>query len=248
MNSIKHIIYLLLVFLGQASSVLFALDVRCCYIKDRTKHEANQKILKSILEQELAYPISNWEPADQANYLSASITKITEALIRKGFMADAYEVPKVDQNSILSFKSFALWEGDGNGPGSIPITFFVYVWPSEELALLYNPSDPANYRYASNIHSHPISCAFAVLQGALHQTNYQHTSPCNRIVKIIGEEMFQEGEGEVDDLQKPFIHKLCNRSAHSRVCLSLHAYGLPSAEKVMACFRETFSECSYEEQ
>lgn len=240
----RFIFILLLLFLLQFSNKIYSLDVKYCYIKDRVKHESNQKLLKTVLEQELTRHVSSWPPVDQANYLSAKITNIAQEIVKKGFSADAYEVPEFDQSSVVSFNCFALWEGQNNATGSIPLTFFVYVWPSEEFALKYNPSDPSNRRYSSIIHSHPIPCAFAVLQGAITQNNYEQVSA--KGIRFIDQEIFHEGEGDADDLKRPFIHKLYNRGDHSNVCLSLHAYGLPSSEKVMTCFRETFSRCTYE--
>lgn len=249
MNKLNILICFLLIFLDQIPTKLFGLDVKYCYIKDIVKHESNQKVLKTILEQELASHVSNRDPADQANHLSSRITQIANAMLKNGFLAEAYKVPEFDRNSVVSFNCFALWEGDNNATGSIPLTFFVYVWPSEELALKYNPSEPLNFRYASIIHSHPIPCAFAVLQGALIQNNYEQVSSysTDRSIRFIDEEIFREGEGDIDDLKKKFIHKLYNRGTYSKVCLSLHAYGLSSSEKVMACFRETLSKCSYED-
>lgn len=160
---------------------------------------------------------------------------IANTLLEKGFQIDAYDVPEGVQDSILSFYSFPLWEGN-----SIPLTFFVYVWPSEQLALQYNASQN---RYGSVIHSHPIPCAFTVLHGILTQNSYELAS--EKAVRFICEERFQVGTGDIDDLQKIFIHKLYNRD--SKYCLSLHAYGLSSAEKVRECFDETRAACTYEQ-
>lgn len=184
---------------------------------------------------------------DQSNYLSARITNIANTLLKDGFLADAYEIPNFDQNSIISFNCFALWEGEKNTKGSIPLTFFVYIWPSEELALKHNSANPLNRRYSSIIHSHPIPCSFAVLQGTLIQKNYEciGSDPMAKFVRLIDEEIFRKGEGDVDDLTKPRIHQLYNNGHNSKICLSLHAYGLSSAEKVMTCFRETISERTY---
>lgn len=230
----------LLIFLTQISAALFGLDVKNCYIKDSAKHEFNQKLLKTILEQE---QVPNRTPVDQAHHLSARIRQIAQALLKNGFKTDAYEVPEIDPNSVVSFNCFPIWEGEKNSSEPIPLTFFVYLWPSEELALKYHHSDPFNNRYASIIHRHPIPCAFAVLQGTLIQNNYVLV---DKTIRLIDEEKFQAGEGDIDDLKKPVIHKLSNKGDSSKISLSLHAYGLSSAEKVMACFLETLSVCSYE--
>lgn len=236
----------LFIFIVQAPATLLGLDVKYCYIRDTVKHEFNQKLLKDILDKELA-TLSNMTFVDQANYLSARITKIANTLLKQGFSADAYGIPNFDQKSVISFNYFVLWEGEKKTKGSIPLTFFVYIWPSEEVALKHNSTNPFNCRYSSMIHSHPIPCSFAVLQGTLTQKNYERigSAPKAKIVRFIDEEIFREGEGDVDDLIKPFIHQLCNRDPDSKICLSLHAYGLPSAEKVMQCFRETLPVCTY---
>ena len=235
-------------FLVQVPATLLGLDVKYCYIRDIVKHEHNQKILKSILDKELVTLDSNKTFDDQANYLSARITKIANTLLIQGFSADAYAIPNFDQNSIISFYSFVLWEGEKNTSGSIPLTFFVYIWPSEELALKHNSSNPLNCLYSSIIHSHPIPCSFAVLQGSLVQKNYERivSDPMVKIVRLINEDIFQKGEGDIDDLTKPFIHQLYSKNPDSKMCLSLHAYGLASEEKVMKCFRETLSDCTYD--
>lgn len=189
-----------------------------CYIADAEKHAANQKLLSAIVAEELAHG------AD----LSANITRIADTLLKRGFHKEAYAI---DQSGILSFNCFPLWEG-----GSVPLTFFVYVWPSEELALPYR-------YYASTIHSHPITCAFAVLQGTLFQKNYVIAH--EKTVRLIDEEAFSVGAGAVDDLQKPFIHQLYSKGSGATPCLSLHVYGLPSAEKVQQSFRDTAAEHTY---
>ncbi|MBA2726708.1 MAG: hypothetical protein H0U49_00845 [Parachlamydiaceae bacterium] len=174
--------------------------------------------------------------------MSVIISQITKALVKEGFSIDAYEVPEIDQNSVTSFNCFTLWEGDNKFSGSIPLTFFVYVWPSEGLATCASKS-----LNASIIHSHPIPCAFAVLKGTLVQKKYElvTSSSLGNSIRVIDEIIFCEGEGDIDGLKNHFIHKLCNKG--SSVCLSLHAYGLPSSGEVMACFRDTESTCSYEQ-
>lgn len=221
---------------------IFGLEAKHCYIQDSVKHAFNQKTLNAILEKELK-SVANWSAINQANYLSARITQIAHAMLENGFLAEAYAVPEIDRDSMLFFNCFSLWEGDKNANHPIPLTFLVYVWPSQELALKFHPSHPQNTHYASNIHCHPIPCAFAVLKGSLNQNNYEQIGKGS--ILLVDEQIFHEGEGDVDDLKKSFIHKLYNKGSNSKMCLSLHAYGLSSKDKVMKCFRETFSECSY---
>lgn len=247
MHKLNIFLYFLLFFLNQGFSNLFGLDVRHCYIKDWVKHESNQKLLKNILEQELALHVSNGTPFDQAKDLMSKITQIASEMLKHGFSADAYEIPELGQNSVVSFSYFPLWEG-GKAKNPIPLTFFVYVWPSEKIALKNHSSDPLNCRYGTVIHCHPIPCAFAVLKGALIQNNYEEASSysTDRKICFINEDVFLPGEGDVDDLKKQFIHRLYNRGTDSKVSLSVHAYGLPTAEKVKACFYDTFFKCAYQ--
>lgn len=209
-------------------------------INDPQKHEANKKIISVIIEQELE-PVSTKTASEKASFLSERITKIAKEALKKGFSTDAYSLPKLDPNSTVSFDFFVLWEGEKN-PGSIPLTFLVYVWPSEKFSTQYIPVD----YYKSIIHCHPIPCALAVLQGTLVQKNYKLVSKNDKVVRLIDETTFQEGEGEVDDLRKSFIHQVYNPGPNAKT-LSLHAYGLSSEEKVMKCFEKTSSQCCFEE-
>jgi len=233
----------LLVFLAFAVQI-FGLDVKRCSISDEIKHAGNQKILSAVLTEELK-PVQKRTAQEQAEYLTSRISEIAEKILKKGFAIDAYSNPKADVDSILAFDCFSLWEGESHD--AIPLTFLVYVWPSEEYALQYNASHPRNRYYSSNIHSHPISCALAVLEGTMVQKNFELMAvhSVDRIVRQIGEETFQKGDGTVDDLSEPFIHQLYAKGNGAKPAISLHVYGLPSEEKVMASFQETSKSHSY---
>jgi hypothetical protein len=220
---------------------LAGFEIKNCFIADPVKHASNKQLIDVVINEKLS-EVSKKKGIDQANYLTANILQIADALLKKGFSNTAYAVPLLDQNSIVSFNQFVLWEGGCSAKESIPVTFFVYVWPSEKLALHYNASNPSNNRYASNIHSHPVSCAFAVLQGVLIQNNYQLNSdnPNGNIVDFMGEEILPVGAADIDDLKKIFIHQLYSRENDDKPCISLHAYGLPTADKVMECFRLSY--------
>ncbi len=211
---------LLLLILLQVS--IFANE---CYIQDEAKHKQNQQLLEKIIDEELA----------TSKKLSERINQIGTRLLQSGFHADAYAVPKLDQHSVVAFNCFTLWEGKSR---SIPLTFFVYIWPSEEYALKHLPAV-----YASNIHSHPIPCAFTVLQGAITQSNYEPVAAHSKVVRLIDQQTFAVGTGEIDDSESLFIHQLSNQGA--KTCLTLHAYGEGSAKKVMETFRETGPEHTY---
>jgi len=163
-------------------------------------------------------------------------------LIELGFFESAYSIPEAGPDTLISFDCFSLWEGE-----SIPATFLVYVWPSEEYALAFNSAHPKNTYYSSIIHSHPISCAFAVLKGSLSQGNYVLASADGpRTVRLVDEDLFYRFEGSVDDLKQPFIHRLYSKGMGKTPALSLHVYGLSTEEKVMASFDETRAFHSYE--
>lgn len=242
----KFFIYLLLFI--PISSSLCGLEVKYCKVTNPTKHEFNRRLLSTVLEQELASLNPQKTPADQADYLRSRISQISDKLLKHGFLPEAYGTPSLDQNSIISFYSISLWEGEKNSKASIPISFFVYIWPSKELALKYNASDPRNRRYGSNIHSHPVSCAFAVLQGTLIQNNYELVSSRQEgMVRLTGKEIFHRCEGSIDDLNSPFIHQLYGKDSGSTPCLSLHAYGISSEKKMMACYNKTLVRHIYRE-
>jgi hypothetical protein len=230
-------------FLCLISTHLLGFDVRCCYVTDAAKHQANQQILKTMIEEELSTIDSNMTTADQVHYLITKVPKIAGSLLKKGFFLDAYGVPVIDEHSIVSFNRFTLWEGEKNSRESLPVTFFAYAWPSEEFAIHYHPPGPLNAKYSSAIHSHPIFCSFSVLEGTLFQKNYELvlSHPMKRTVSLSSEEIFQEGAGSVDYLDQPFIHQLCARGTGSKPTISLHAYGRSSAEKVVQTFQETRS-------
>lgn len=230
-----YILALIILFFCQCATS--CAGVSYCYVVDDAKHEYNRKLLHAIVEQELSALGPKKTAVDKAKYLSARISRIADKLLKKGFAADAYGIPPLEKNEAISFNYFGLWEGEAK---SIPITFLVYVWPSEELALKYNAEDAY---YASDIHSHPISCAFAVLDGVLHQKSYELVE--KRTVRLANEEVFKKCEGSVDDLNKPFIHQMYSKGTGAKPSLSLHAYGLSTVEKVMQSFEENSVMHSY---
>jgi hypothetical protein len=210
--------------------LIFLLPLWCIdgSINDVAKHECNREILSSILEKELACCTLE-SPISQANFLSARICEIAQQLLKEGFLVEAYGV---NESSPRSFGYFVLWEGEKNRNEAIPLTFFVYVWPLGEAC-------------ATSIHSHPISCAFAVLHGVCVEKIFEPVE--NKRVRCINLKKFQIGQGEIDDSKEGFIHQLYGENSPSNLCISLHAYGLHSENQVMDCFRSTFQECTYHE-
>lgn len=239
--------FLFLLFFFQFPLLLRAADFQYCSIKDASKHAANQKLLSTILEEELSSFDSQLTSHQKAAYLTSKISQIAEKLFKSGFLADAYKVPSVHQETYISFNHFTLWEGGKSSQEAIPVTFLVYVWPSQEYVLKFDKSNSNNCYYSSKIHSHPITCAFAVLQGTLFQKNFVRATfyPIDRIVRFINEEKFKTFEGAIDDLKSPFIHQMYSKGTGSKPTLSLHAYGLATEDEVMRIFDETDSLHSY---
>lgn len=241
MKKIKNYLFVFIFLLVQPSHCF---EIKYCYIENISKHESNQRILQEILERELA-DIELNNSIDKSKHIISKISSIATSLLQKGFDVAAYQVPEMGDHSIVGFNCFSLWEGKQVCP-SINLTFFVYVWPSEEFALQYHSSHPNNCLYGTTIHRHPISCAFSVLQGELVQNSYEKIEPCSCVIRKLNEKVFQIGEGEIDDLTKPFIHRLYNK-ASTPMSFSLHAYGLPSSEEVFSCFEKNAFDCNYDD-
>jgi hypothetical protein len=225
------------------ATALFGANLNLCYIVNPSHHQFNQKLLAKLIDKELA-ALAGTSSTEQAAYLSTHLPRIAQELLHDGFLVDAYAVPAACSDSFLAFNSFPLWEGGDNG--GIPLTFFIYAWPCEEW--VNSLAQENNSYYGSNIHSHPIPCSFATLQGALIQYNYALVPDQKRIVFRSGQERFPPGTGEADTLtqsSQPFIHQLVGSEAGSKPCLSLHAYGLPSSQEVLYCFRSTSKSHSY---
>ncbi len=239
MNPLNKILYLT-IFAFCFNLTLQSLEINPCYVKDGEKHQRNKEILASIIQEELS--TLNVTSDEKSRYLSNRIDQIARKLICRGFHKEAYQVPQINHQQAASFNCFALWEGASQTVDRIPLTFFIYIWPSEKSSQHYHGG--SYHSYQSNIHSHPISCALSVLCGSLTQRCFSRTDPQNKVVKMVRTDIFNEGEGDIDDLKQPFVHQLCNKD-HEPMTLSLHAYGLASAEQVMNCFRETFAECSF---
>lgn len=239
-----HYIFLILFFLQ--FSTTFGDELKYCYIKDQNQHAHNQKLLRTIIDRELtSYDLST-TPVEKANFLAARVSQISQELVKSGFLAEAYAIPNLDRNSIVAFNCFALWEGKCIHD-SIPLTFFVYVWPPEKLALQYQGHHSPKY-YSSSIHSHPIPCAFATIQGVLIQKRFEPLafSGFTKRVKLVKEDYFGFGEGEYDDLKQLSIHQLYTKNG-TTPCLSLHAYGMSSSENVLECFKQTLPTHTYYE-
>lgn len=231
--------YIFILMFFHFSSVVGG-ELKHCYIKDQNKHANNQKLLKTIIDEELATHGQSMQASEKANFLAIRISLIAKELIKKGFSAEAYAIPYLNSGSIVTFDCFTLWEGEKD---AIPLSFYMYIWPPVELALRYQDKN-APHCYASIIHSHPIPCAFSVLQGTLIQKKYEVVDRSRKHVRCVSLELFDLGKGEYDDLKQLSIHKLYTKGT---VCLSLHAYGVKSSEDISKCFGETLASHIYYE-
>lgn len=240
---LKQVSFIILFTILSAS--LFGDELLRCQIANQTKHQHNQTILNTIINQELSTVNPTTTPEEKAAYLSVRIREIAQKLLASGFTSDAYEIPEFNKNQLLSFSAFPLWEGKD---AAIPVTFIVYVWPPEKVALKYISDTSYNRFYASCIHRHPISCAITCLKGTITQQNYRLSKAFpmkERVVELINEEQFNPGEGDVDDNSKPFIHRLVCRHNDTCPCLTLHAYGAGSKDEAFKIFNETCDTCEY---
>lgn len=238
MNPLNKVLYLL-IFVFCFSFNLQSVEINSCYVKDSGKHQRNKEMLASIIQEELSN--LNLTSDEKSRYLSNRIHQIAQKLICRGFHREAYQVPQINQYQAASFNCFALWEGASQTVDAVPLTFFVYIWPSEKSSQFYHGRHDS---HKSNIHSHPISCALSVLYGSLTQRRFCCIDPQSKVVRMLRTDIFKMGQGDIDDLKQPFIHQLCNKG-NEPMALSLHAYGLASEEQVMNCFEETFAESSF---
>lgn len=219
----------------------FADEVVRCSVKDTGKHGYNIRILKGIIEEELS-AVPNYSSQQKADYLLAKTTAIARKLLQKGFCPEAYGMPEFNEMYPVSFTYFPVWEGERQ---QIPVTFLIYAWPAQRVALRYNPHSAWNCLYATPIHSHPIPCSLAVIQGSVVQTTFRTIEVGSTRVRPVVSRTLLVGEGEADDLKETFIHQIYSNDTYLDVSLTLHAYQLPTAAQVMNCFRVNSDSCTY---
>lgn len=197
---------------------------------DPTFHDMNKCILERAIEHQLAI-LRPKTPTQAAYELSLHLPDIAKKALEDGFNPHIYFYKKSSRTQELIYHAEELWEGRDHN--SIPLTFFVFVWPPENLAKQANPQ---SCFYASSVHSHPISCALVVLFGSITQEVYQDCP-----LRKIGEEVLKVGDFSFDDNNDPFIHRLVCRSPGSSPAITLHAYGAASTKEVDKIFEETRS-------
>lgn len=211
-------------------------------ILNESDHIQNQRIFASIIDQELKKLPQSFSPNKRAFELSQRIHFFGEQALSQGFNLSAYTYSRYSSPPFLVFAAIPIWEG---GKQKIPLTFFVYIWPTESLALETQKNAPhPNDYYASDIHRHPISCAFTVLKGQIDQESYtqlRHVS--NPLVKQSSCETLRAGQCEIDSGKDESIHRLICRG--NEPAITLHAYGAPSAPEVFRSFERVRSTHSY---
>ena len=107
-----------------------------------------------------------------------------------------------------------------------------FFWPNEPL-LQFNGATSANR--ATNIHSHPIPCAFSVLQGVVREQTY---TSINQQAFLKNVTDYKVGEGSIDLLDSLFVHRLSGLGA----AYSLHIYGAaPDKIESLYTFKNNFS-------
>lgn len=200
----------------------------------------NDFIFSQVIEKFLAQPACPSSPNGKAQYLNERIDLIAKEAVRIGFALDVYQPNRNQQTAALHFSAKKVWEGKEK---NIPLTFFVYAWPAESLALKIGGNDR---NYCSSVHSHPISCALTVLRGSMVQENFIPVQgyPYNVAFKT-DEEVLLEGSKVIDAQKESMIHRLVCRDQTFPYSLTLHAYGLGSQEEVWNVFRNTRIKCDY---
>lgn len=195
-------------------------------------HEMNKCIFAKAVESQLDL-LQPKTPQQAACELSLHLPDIAKKALEDGFNPHIYFYKKSARTQELIYHAEEMWEGGkdrGQNP-SIPLTFFVFIWPPEDLAKQTNAQ---SCFYASSIHSHPISCALMVLSGSITQEMYQDCP-----LRKIGEEVLKVGDFRFDDNNDPFIHRLVCRSSGTSPAITLHAYGAATTKEVDKIFEET---------
>ncbi len=231
----KKILFALLVvtaFFGVR--LLFSSPIQEAGIENATQHQKNKAIFNSVIEKALQrYPT--------AETLLLHMGEIGEEARKNGLVLSAYSYVTHPDTGELCFTAIPIWEGGER----IPVTFFLYIWPSIGEALKTEKAIDNSY-YASNMHSHPIPCAFTLLQGSITEYCYlqDKTHPLSP-VREVGKKKFYIGEGDVDLNASPFIHQMVFEGEGKKPAITCHAYGKPTASQVMETFRRTHNEHVY---
>ncbi len=196
-------------------------------------HEKNREIFAEIINKHL-------EEQKDLTPLFCNIDLIGKEALQSGLDLSCYTYRVDSETQALRYATFPLWDGkEGCG-----IIFLLYVWPSQEEALKCCNKDT---RYKTNIHSHPIPCAYTVVLGEITELQYQRLNFCDKSIQFCGKEVFHLGEKSVDLNQRPFIHQLLFEGEGRAPAITLHAYGCSSLESFSRILKATYDQHVYPE-
>lgn len=213
-----------------------------CRVSNQDIHRQNQRLAAQLIGKKLLTLQRDLTARQQAAELNRSIGVLAQQLLQGGMDLSIYSCRT--QQGQLSFGMIPLWEGGREAKPSIPLTFFIYVWPPEWLAKskVFNPTN-----HATSVHSHPIPCSLTVLRGTIDQEEYLPIKDSRRHlaqrVKTITLNPFAT---VIDDRKDSFLHRLVSRDQGRTCAISLHGYGAPTDEAVQRIFYQTYSKCVYE--
>ena len=215
-------------------------------------HQQNQRCCVQVMQEICETFLDSFTPQQKRDMLSLHLGDIARKLIENGLDLNAYSYDIDANSSFLQFSKITLWEGGLDSHSEIPLALFIYVWPPEHLAKKVavsqhaSSNDPRQNHYATNIHSHPLSCALTVLKGTICQENYQAIKgwPFN-VAQKKDEEILREGMSTYDDNHSLFIHRIVCRNEGVEPAITLHAYGASTAKEVHNSFITFFNRSAY---
>jgi hypothetical protein len=209
-------------------------------ILDLVKHARNQSICNQVMSQHLTL-LHSFSPQKQAKQISRQVNRIAQELLAEGLDLTVYSYGTTPTHSVF-FSAHSLWEGQSVEP-SIPLSLLIYAWPPENYA---KQCHSPYLSYSTPVHSHPISCAFTVLQGTLLQELFLPQLPLEiKKAKKIKEEILSSGQVTIDEPSSFFAHRMVCQDQGKKTALSLHAYGAAKAADVQEIFRSTAPDYQY---
>lgn len=218
-------------------------DSRKPYDPTNNSLKKNREIFDALLKEALE-SISRLSSREKAKSLSVRIGQIAKKALERGFDPTLYTYNVIQKSGYLAFSTHPLWEGQDK----VPVTFRIYVWPSESEAKSRDriAGDRENGFYRSNIHSHPIACALTVIEGSvLQRTFVREDNSLPSAARLLEEKTLHLDEGEFDEADQPFIHQILCNDSRKKADVTLHCYHAPTEKSVDQIFSSTFREHSY---
>lgn len=182
----------------------------CCPIQER-----NQQIFCEVIK-------NRFQNQKDIPSFFKEIDLIGQEALQKGFDLSCYQYHVDPCTNAPYYTSFPIWEGKTN----CDLVFLIFVWPSEQEALKHCE---ASY-YKTNIHSHPMPCAFTVMFGEITERCYERANLVDKSIIFCGKNIFNFGEKSIDLNQESFIHQLLFEGNKNNFAITLHAYGCCSLE------------------